>query len=375
MLRNIVGPHIQSLTDDSKRLLTQGRSGSLKVLHPAFDVPLLQQWHNNNPTSPLCLRVVDDGATLDNVLTKQHEACQRFAPILNVMPAGAGGAVWLEIVINEKYISGDELKRLADVTVKASEICVAAGYRPVGFNIPVGNIAKINTAVVDGVTYNKQTSEMNYIRAAVVELNSMRGAVGYHNYTLSWKQLDSWLDLRYERMALELPTDTQWWLGEALYDYGIVDGNLQGWRYNKFNTDANGAAAYLRKLAQHLAADTRVIGCTPFGAGPTQDWIDRNFQYDNEPAICQVFTESYPVVDTPTIGDGLKKLIPFLGQPLESEVYHFAATPMETSLAVFTNGSGTWRRATNETVGQRDDGAIYTDHGNAGDGIMRQVYP
>lgn len=373
MLRNIAGPHIQTLTDDAKRLLS-GRTGSLKVCHPALDVPRIVDWSHRNPDAHLDLRVIDDSANLDNCLELCKRACETFKGLLFTIDPDH---LWLEVVINEKFMFGDELRRLGDVTVVCAEYIFGAGYRPVGFQIPVGNIAKINGATIQGITYNLQTSEMNLIREAVRRLTSLRGAVGYHNYTVPGSQMSNWLDLRHERMALELPDDTQWWLSEGLYDHGIIDGNLQGWRYEPWHQSADMVAGYLRRVSQHLANDLSVIGSTPFGAGPTQDWIDRGFQYDNENVITQIFTEAYPVDATvsPVIGTGLKKLIPFLGQPLESEVYHFAGSPIETSLAVFANGQGTWYRASNETVGVRADGYIYSDHGNTGDGIMRQVYP
>lgn len=371
MLRNITGPHIHTLTDDSKRLLTTGRASSLKVLDAAFSVDLITAWANNNPGCPIALRQVDNGATLDNVRERTKHAGDKFSPLLNRVSAD----VHLESTINEKFVAGDELRRHADVMVEVAGDCIAAGYIPICFNIPVGNIARIAGANVNGTLYTTVTSEMNLIRDAVKEINKLNGVLGYHNYTIPGKPLDTWYDLRHERMAAELPTDTQWWLGEGMYDYGIINNQLlRGWRYEPFHQSAEDVSRYFRRLAQHLAADTRVVAQTPFGAGTPNDWS--TFQYDNESVICQIFGEKYAVDDSPIIGAGFRRMIPYLGAPLENEVYHFAGTPMEMSAAVFEKGVAQWFKATNETVGQDSNGAIYTDKGNAGDGTtVWKVYP
>lgn len=371
-LRNITGPHIHTLTDDAKKLLTTGRAGSLKVLDAAFNVDLIVQWANNNPGCPIALRQVDDNASLDNVRDRTLRAGNKFSGLLSRVPAHT---VHLESTINERFVAGDELRRHADVMVEVARDCVMSGYVPICFNIPVGNIARIAGANVNGTMYTTVTSEMNLIRDAVREINKLNGLIGYHNYTTPDKPLDTWYDLRHERMAAELPADTQWWLGEGMYDYGIINNNLlRGWRYEPFHQSADDVARYFRRLAQHLAADTRVVAATPFGAGTPNDWA--TFQYDNEPVICQIFEERYPVDDTPTIGAGFKRMIPYLGAPLESEVYHFPNTPMEMSAAVFEKGVAQWYRATNETVGQDFNGTIFTDRGNQGDGsTVWQVWP
>lgn len=371
-LRNITGPHIHTLTDDAKKLLQNSRAGSLKVLDAAFSIDLITQWANNNPGCPIALRQVDDGATLDNVREHTKRAGDKFSGLLSRVPPHT---VHLESTINERFVAGDELRRHADVMVLVAEDCVVAGYIPIIFNIPVGNIARIAGANVNGTLYTTVTSEMNLIRPAVKEINKLNGLIGYHNYTTPDKPLDTWYDLRHERMAAELPAETQWWLGEGMYDYGIINqALLRGWRYEPFHQSASDVARYFRRLAQHLAADTRVVAQTPFGAGTPQDWS--TFQYDNEPVICQVFMEKYPVEDTPTIGAGFRRMIPYLGQPLESETWHFPGTPIETSLAVFEKGSAMWYKANNETVGLRADGYIFSDRGNAGDGTtVWQVYP
>lgn len=370
MLRNITGAHIQTITDYSKPLLTQGRAGCVKICHPAFDIDLVMAFHNNNPDSPIDLRLIADDANLDNALDKTRQAIKLFAPLRARLP---DGIAWLENPINEKYVAGDELRRLGDVTVRCAQLCIEAGFLPVGFNFPVGNPARIAGATIDGITYTTANSELRLIYDAVAELNKLGGAVGYHNYTVPTNQLDDWLDLRHLRMAKELPPSTRWWLSEGMYDYGIIGNVLRGWRYEPFHQGADDVARYLRRLAQRVSADLSVIGDTPFGAGPTPDWS--SFQYDNEPGIVAVFAEKYPVADTPVIGQGLRRMIPYLGQPLESEVYHFPGTPMEMSAAVFENGVAQWYRASNETVGQRSDGVIYTDKGNNGDGNVYQVWP
>lgn len=319
--------------------------------------------------------MIDDSINLDNLVIKQYEATKRFKEATLIIPPEL---LWLEVTCNEKFLSGVDLERLNQRTIEAARVIKREGYRPIGFNIAVGNIAKIAGATVDGVLYNVDSSEMNDIASGVEELNYLDGAINYHNYTVPTRQLDTWLDLRHERMAEELPPETKWWLGEGLFDHGIIGMPLAGWNYVDFHIDAEFTARYLRRIAQRLSADKRVIGFTPFGAGSTSDWW--TFKYDDQPVITQVFTELYEVGDlhmvAPVVGQGLRRMITYLGQPLENEVYHFPGTPMETSLAVFENGTATWYKAANLTIGIRSDGALFTDRGNDGDGAsVWQVYP
>lgn len=352
MLRNVAGAHIQTITDLSRQLFTK-KAGCIKVCHPAFSVDLMAQFHATNPASPACFRLIDDSSNFDNMRAKTQDAINLFKPVLNVMP---GDLVYVEILPNEHYTDGAELERLGHMSIPCAEDIFHAGMRPVMLNLPVGNPP--NPASIALVH-----EPAHYICA------DLKGAIGYHNYTIPGNQLDKNLDLRHELMAQHLTKDISWWLNEGMYDHGIIDGRLAGWRDETFHQSAEDVSRYTRSIAQHLSADPTVIGWTPFGAGPTNDWW--SFQYDNEPVILQVFTELYDVAvapQPPQVGPGFQRMIPYLGMPLENEVYHFAGTPLETSLCVFENGVANWYRASNETVGQRSDGAIFTDRGNNGDG-------
>lgn len=355
MLRNIAGGHVQLITDNSRKLF-ETRSGCIKILHGAYSEDLIRQYHDINPNSPVCCRKVDDHGTLKDMVSKTREAIEYFK---HLIPIVGSDLLYIEIWPNEKFTEGDELKRLSAGTAVCARIVAEAGAKPVGFNLPVGNPANV--------------IDCTYMEEGAFALLVHDGVVGYHNYTIPTQMLSNNLDLRHEHMALYLPTGTQFFLGEGMFDHGIIDGHLAGWRYENFHVDADFVARYTRRLAQHLANDDRVIGWTPFGAGPASDWL--TFQYDNEPKIMSIFTEEYPV-ESPEIGAGFKRMIPYLGKPLESEVYHFPGTPIETSLAVFENGTAMWYKVTNETVGQRADGAIFTDKGNQGDGTsVWKVYP
>lgn len=356
MLRNISGPHIQLANTDDARNLFRRKSGSLKICDGAYSPDLIRAYHDINPTSPVCCRKVDDNGTLDSMISKTREAIAYFIALLPIL---GSDLLHIEIWPNEKFTEGDELSRLSDNTAECARIVADSGARPVGFNLPVGNPANVD--------------ECYRMASGAEALIEYTGLIGYHNYTLPTMQLNINLDLRHEAMALRLPTTTNWALNEGEFDHGIAGMPLAGWRYEPFHVDADFTARYTRDIAQHLSRDLRVKLWTPFGAGPADNW--KTFQYDNEPKICQVFQEQYEVADVISIGAGFKKMIAVLGSPLESEVWHFPGTEMETSLAVFQRGSAMWRRQTNETVGTRSDGAIFSDLGNAGNGTVIQVYP
>lgn len=355
MQRNVGGPHIQLITDDSRKLFYKP-AGCLKVCHPAFDVNLIREFVGVNPEAPVCARLIDDSANFSNMRAKTQEAIRLFEPAIQYVRD-----FYIEVLPNEKYTEGDELHRLADESIPCARDISEAGARPVILNLPVGNPANPSDMT-------RIASEVDYV------CSILRGAVGYHNYTVPGNQLSLDLDLRHRTMAQYLFESTRWWLNEGMYDHGIIDGRLAGWRDASFHQSAEDVSRYLRRLLQEVSKDKTVIGDTPFGAGPASDWL--SFQYDNEPVITQVFTELYEVANDIQIGQGFRRMIPYLGVPLENEVYHFAGTPMETSLAVFENGVANWYKASNETVGQRSDGAIFTDKGNHGDGTsVWQVYP
>lgn len=347
MLRNVAGPHVQSWTDDAKRLVTQ-RAGSLKILHTAMSVNVVYEFRQRNPQSPVCCRYVGSDALI-GVDERTDIAIRTFSPLQNVM----GADLYLEVPINEAYQAGAELGLHAGAVSRCAQKIFNAGMRPVGFNFSVGNPANYE--------------DLHRILDASYTLIACGGAIGYHNYSVPSKWLDPDLDLRHRKMLAYLPAGTRFWLNEGFIDHGILDGRLAGWRDGDFHLDAESASRLLRRQAQELSKDTAVIGWTPFGAGAYDMW--QSFEYANEPVMCQVFSELYEVgAMQVNVGAGLRKMIPYLGQPLESEVYHFAGTPMETSLAVFENGCATWHKSANETVGIRSDGAVFSDRGNNGDG-------
>jgi hypothetical protein len=286
---------------------------------------------------------------------RTQDAIRLFSPLFAVLPPEL---FYIEILPNEKYLAGAELSQLSYETAICARDIALSGARPVGFNIAVGN---------------PTLADVSRMQEGAEALVSYDGAVGYHNYAVPGAQLSKDLDLRHEAMKSLLPKGTKWVLNEGLYDHGIIDGRLAGWRDSSFRLMAADVVRYVRRIAQHLSADPSVVMWTPFGAGCEQHWIDLGFQYDNEDEITAIFQELYEVGDlgeSPSykIGEGFRRMVPYLGEPLENEVYHFPATPMEASLAVFANGTATWFKAANETVGIRSDGTIFTDKGNHGDG-------
>lgn len=363
MLRNIGGPHVQHVNQDVWNNLSSKRLGALKILNTAIDLSYVSNFVQHNPDAPVACRLVDDSTDFNNMLQRTEDAANIFRPVLNIV---GKDNCWLEILPNEKYQAGGELAKLAEYTMRGAELVDRLGYRPIGFNFSVGNPSNID--------------ELRLIYPACEALNYYRGAVGYHNYSIPGEWLNTWLDLRHIRMKAYLPPSTKFWLNEGFIDHGIIDGRLAGWRDASFNLDINTAQRLFRAQAQRLASDLDVVAWTPFSAGCFNDWRDKGFEYANEIELCNIFSELYEVGGEGgmeyKIGQGFKRMINFLGQPLEHETYHFPGTPLETSLAVFENGTATWYKIANQTVGIRSDGAIFTDKGNQGDGTnVWKVYP
>jgi hypothetical protein len=366
MLRGIAGPHVQSFTSDAFNLVTARRLGCLKILNTAVNLEAVRRFHANNPTAPVCCRLVE-GDDINTVAARTDKALSLFMPLADIV---GSELLYIEVPINEAYQAGDDLKRLDAVTAREAAKIRTVGARPVGLNFGVGNPARIAGAVVSGELITADTSELRFIQESVSVLVEAQGAVGYHNYTVPTSLLDQWLDLRYRRMQAELPAGTRWWLNEGFIDRGIIDGRLSGWRDDLFHLSAEDAARLMRRMAQEYTRDLNVVGWTPFGCGAYQEW--ESFEYANEPVICQVLTEGYEVEGSTErrVGTGLRKMIPYIGQPLEDEVYHFPGTPLEFSAAKFENGKATWSRDTNTTLAERtSDGAVFTDRGNRGDGV------
>lgn len=361
MLRNISGGHVQQWNDDSKKIARQ-KGGALKILQTSNEPDLVKEFCEINPDAHVACRLVT-GNSLELSDTYMDQSLRTFERILPVVPEGHA---WLEDGLNEAFQAGDELQRRSDVVVRAATRYRKAGWRCVGFNFSVANPARIAGATVNGELITRSTSDMRFIQEGAYALIENDGAVGYHNYTLPTNFKSTWYDLRHRRMRQELPLGTLFWLGEGFFDHGIVDNRLAGWRDDWFHMTEEEAERYMRSSAQELSKDDDVVAWTPFGAGSFQEWS--SFEYANVPRIIQVFTELYEVADSINIGQGLRKMTPYLGQPLESEVYHFPGTPLEFSGATFERGYATWSPLSNETIGHRVDGAIFTDLGNRGDG-------
>jgi hypothetical protein len=362
MLKQVAGAHVQSWTDDAKKLVRQ-KCGSLKILNTANSVDLVQEFVNNNPDAPVCCRLVtsDNLSEADKLVEDSIREFERLLPIVNAEN------LWLEDGINEAYQSGEELGYRNDAVENASIKINNAGFRPVGFNFSVANPPKIINATVNGELITPETSDMRFIQGAAHALMENNGAIGYHNYSVPTSFLSDWYDLRHRRMRQELPVDIKFFLGEGAFDHGIIDGRLAGWRDDTFHLSAEDFSRYVRGWAQELTKDNSVIAWTPFGAGAYSDW--HSFEYANENIVTSIFSEQYEVAEDIIIGQGFQKFIAYLGQPLENEVYHWPGTPLETSVAVFENGCAMWYKVNNEVIAQRSDGAVFHDRGNNGDGV------
>jgi hypothetical protein len=191
---------------------------------------------------------------------------------------------------------------------------------------------------------------------------------------------------------------------EAIHRYGVFDGHPYAHSLDGITDRWDGG----RDQIWSDALPDMPIFCSEFCCPDVMmtdapEWIVRQFRYfetrpniiggtvfivrdphhtmmnndlSRNPAIMARITAE-PKVETgdsgggtvPTVGTGFQKCIPFIGAFVENEIYHLQGTPRETSLAVAEHGYATWRKATNQTIAVADDGAVYDDHGNAGDGV------
>ena len=144
------------------------------------------------------------------------------------------------------------------------------------------------------------------------------------------------------------------------------------------------ADAFIEELAVYdrvLEVMPEVVGATPFTCGPTRDWADKGFDMDPlVPRLAARFGGAAAVVpdvkpakgvdvsEDFVVGQGFRKFHLVLGAPIEHERYHDVGSE-RISIALFERGYCTYRSRTNETVGIHEDGRIWTDRGNRGDGV------
>jgi hypothetical protein len=69
------------------------------------------------------------------------------------------------------------------------------------------------------------------------------------------------------------------------------------------------------------------------------------------------------------IGQGFRRMVPYIGAFVEHQLYHLPGTAHEASLAIAVNGYATWDPVTNETLAHGLGGEVWTDRGNQGDGV------
>lgn len=366
MLRNIAGPHAQAFQgapegEAARRLLTTSKLGSLKILEDCMsELYILRECAANNPGIKVCGRLTVSGdGTLQDVLVDTDRAIELYRPLGTIF---GHANVYIEVPINEKYQNGEQLSQLNDATMPCVKRIWENGFNPIAFNFSVQNPFNL--------------ADLDRIAEVVAYLDAHDGAVDYHNYTIPTALFTEQNDLRYRAMRRRFP-NTRFWLGEGFVDHGLVDGVLGGWQ--SFGMSAADAGRLCRKMAQEYSKDQYVIGWSVYGIGCKPDWYARGFEVGNVPEITAVFSEQYEIGDGMfNLGDGLKRMIPLLGQPLESEVYHFPGTPMEVSMAVYENGRATWSKLTNCTIGERySDKHVFSDKGNDGDGqgTIYQIYP
>ncbi len=140
---------------------------------------------------------------------------------------------------------------------------------------------------------------------------------------------------------------------------------------------------FIEELIQYnraLEAMPEVIGATPFTCGPNDEWKAKGFDLDPlVPRLAGLFAGHGGVIpdvlparvvpeEGKVIGRGFQKFRAVLGEPIEHERYHDVAGE-RISVALFERGYCTYRARTNTTVGIGEDGAVWTDRGNQGDGV------
>lgn len=151
--------------------------------------------------------------------------------------------------------------------------------------------------------------------------------------------------------------------------------------FANFQVENPGTADHLVKTGYYWQGDPHILGFTgfiaddPTGAHQSNCWSKNQMLLDAYKNTVRTEKPRQDVVPTlpapmpPTgwdIGTGLRKCVPILGNPKQSEIYHFKELPdFQTSLAVFEQGYATWNPITNETTAyRRTDKSVWRDGGN-----------
>lgn len=159
----------------------------------------------------------------------------------------------------------------------------------------------------------------------------------------------------------------------------INDGMVGG----AWEDDAVAPEQYVNELTSYdaeLQKDEYVVGATLFTCGPTGDWdafgvddLADRVGLGGTVSSWSRGNTGVPTARTSTVGEGFRRATDLIGPWREDELYHAAGTEHETSLAIGATGYAVWRRATNETIVVEDEGPIWVDRGNLGQGQLRRI--
>jgi len=176
---------------------------------------------------------------------------------------------------------------------------------------------------------------------------------------------------------------------ERMLGYGI-DKPVWIGEYNRpvdrlSDNDIRAYAEEIKRFTRWINSLDWVVGATYFLGccfDSSNDFFD--LTWNRTPGIIEMLSDGWDRRDEgewgtgvvePIVGEGFRKAEALVGPWKENEIWHFPGEEHETSMAVGARGFATWRRRTNETIVYCDNGDVWTDLGNRGNGQLVKVHP
>ena len=280
----------------------------------------------------------------------------------------------------------------AEAARRAVEILHSRGWRVAVGAFSVGNPSGTREEIKTSISRFRPALEVCDANS-LHEYSAPRMATGQGSYCLRYRLYLTLMD------ELAIPRKPLL-IGETGIDWGVINTQV-GWRGGQRSGQPNPpnpalpVSDYVSDLAWYdneIAKDPDVLAAFIFNTVDNTAYGWQTFEVAYEQSIQDLLRQgALPIrwpsgagvspapVPPPTgammpnVGTGFQKAVPYIGNFIEDEVYHFPGGDHEVSLAVAESGYATWNRRTNETIAYVNNGSVYRDWGNWKDGKMVKV--